>query len=42
MSLLARLEKLEKAIKPRIKVKVVRTEEEITDEPHVVWVLINL
>lgn len=42
MSLLARLEKLEKTIKPRIRVMVVNSEAEITDEPHVVWVLINL
>ena len=42
MSLLERIKKLEQIVKPKMKVKMVKAKSEITDEPNVIWVLINL
>ncbi len=42
MSIAARLSKLEKALKPRLTFRYVTRESDITNEPNVIWVLINL
>ncbi len=42
MSLLDRIKKLEQIVKPKMRVKMVKSEAEITDEPHVIWVVISL
>lgn len=42
MSQLTRLEKLEQIIKPKVKVIVVYNADDITDEPNVLWIHINL
>ena len=41
MSIMARLAKLEKLVKPQLTVKYVKDETEITNEPHTVWVIVK-